>query len=171
MREKIQWLIKIKLCQYSPNTAQRHDNVPLEETSSNRIGFSSSYPIKTVILPAWLTGSNPASSARPLDSSAVSNLGLHLCGYLVRQSACLQSHLFGVQPSGLSQGDRVILSPLLVILKHLTALHFVFTNAVPLICAHVVITPFTSEWKEKAAGKRREKGVCYPSRVFCISAW
>lgn len=34
------------------NTAQRHDNVPLEETSSNRIGFSSSYPIKTVILPA-----------------------------------------------------------------------------------------------------------------------
>lgn len=97
------------------NTAQRHDNVPLEETSSNRIGFSSSYPIKTVILPAWLTGLNPAFSARLLDSNIISNLGLHLCGYLVRQSTYLQSYLFGVQPSGLSQGDSVILSPLLVI--------------------------------------------------------
>lgn len=97
------------------NTAQRHDNVPLEETSSNRIGFSSSYPIKTVILPARLTGLSPASSARPLDSDSISNLGLHLCGYLVRQSTDLQRYLFGVQPSGLSQGDSVILSHLLVV--------------------------------------------------------
>lgn len=48
-KEKAQQFYQGKAVPIQSNTAQRDDNVPLEETSSNRIGFSSSFPIKTVI--------------------------------------------------------------------------------------------------------------------------
>lgn len=60
------------------NAAQRDDNVPLEETSSNRIGFSSSFPIKTVIAVVRPTALSPAHVARQLDERAISNLDLRL---------------------------------------------------------------------------------------------
>lgn len=86
-------IFRIKLYQYS--LIQRCSIG--RKTSSNRIGFSPSLPIQTVIVPAWLAGLCPAPAARwlahTLVNNTISNPGSYLCGYVTRQSTNMASYL------------------------------------------------------------------------------